>query len=80
MRSGGKRKKLSDKWVKQWVVPSSSGSGDYIVSMDKDGNYACGCRGWTSHVPRTDCRHIREVKAGGGQSIADATIARLAGR
>lgn len=102
----------NDKWVRQWVVPSSSNHGNYIVSQDKDGNYACGCRGWTMNVrkccpdcglqltrgnkplwcfkcrktvenPRTErieCSHITTVKYGGGKSIAEATIDRLAGR
>jgi len=51
-----------EQWVQKWVVPSSSGGGDYIVSLHKDGHYACSCIGWTRHTPRTDCRHIREVK------------------
>jgi hypothetical protein len=100
----------TDKWVERWVVPSSSGNGNYIVSKDKDGNYACGCRGWTMNVrkycpdcglqldrkdpycwrckkevknpriERIECSHIREVKAGGGKKLADATIDILAGR
>jgi hypothetical protein len=40
----------TDKWVKKWVVPSSSGGGDYIVAQDKDGNWACSCPGWTRHI------------------------------
>lgn len=78
---GGIMSRLSeDKWVRRWVVPSSSGDGDYIVAQDKDGNWACSCRGWTSHVPRTDCRHIREVKAGGGATLTEHVIGKLAGR
>ena len=48
---------VADKWLKQWVVPSSSGSGNYIVSLDKEGDWACGCRGWTMNVRRycPDC-------------------------
>lgn len=66
-----------DKWVKRWVVPSSSGDGEYIVAQDAAGNFACSCPGWTRHVPRTDCRHIREVKAGGGQTLTEHVIAKL---
>lgn len=70
----------NDKWVEQWVVPSSSGDGEYIVSKDKDGNYACACRGWTGHYPRTDCKHIREVKEGRAWTLAEATIHKIKGR
>lgn len=42
----------NDKWVKQWFVESESGPGGYVVSLDKDGNYACGCPGWTRNVLR----------------------------
>ena len=103
----------NDKWVKQWVMPSSSG-GNYIVSEDKDGNFACSCIGWTLRIKRTcpdcgsvltkadktddtyrcwscrktvqpdstrvDCRHIEEVKGGGGKSVSDAMLDLLAGR
>lgn len=69
-----------DKWVKRWVVHSESGNGDYIVGQDKDGNWGCSCRGWTSHVPRTDCKHIRLVKSGGGETLTEHIIAKLAGR
>ena len=72
--------KINDKWAEQWVVPSSSGDGEYIVSKDRDGNYACGCRGWTGHYPRTDCKHIREVLAGRALTLAQATIARMKGQ
>ncbi len=72
--------KINEKWVKQWAVPSSSGGGDYIVSVDAEGNYACGCRGWTGHTPRTDCKHIREVRAGGGRELGDAVMDRLLGK
>jgi len=69
-----------DKWVDRWVVSSSSGDGDYIVARDKDGNWACSCIGWTRHVPRRDCRHITEVKEGGGKTVSEAVLDRLAGR
>lgn len=46
-----------DKWVERWVIPSTSGNGNYIVSKDKEGNYACACRGWTLNVRKycPDC-------------------------
>jgi len=68
-----------DKWVKRWVVPSSSGNGEYIVGQDKDGNWGCSCIGWTRHVPRRDCKHILEVKAGGGMTITEAVLSRMSG-
>jgi len=63
----------------QWVVHSSSGKGNYIVSQNFDGSYECGCRGWTGHMPRTDCRHIRSVRAGEGRTISEAVMDRLTG-
>lgn len=52
----------------QWSVPNSAGTGSYTVSY-RDGNhllsgngYLCSCVGWTSHVPRKDCKHIRFVR------------------
>jgi len=78
---GGKRLSIMDKWVKRFVVPSSSGGGEYIVSQDRDGNWACSCPGWTRHVPRTDCKHIREVRDyGGGETLTEHVIGKLAGR
>jgi hypothetical protein len=50
-------------WVAQWEVPSSSSDKMYIVSRNFVGEYACACIGWTRHVPRKDCRHIKQVKA-----------------
>ena len=68
-----------DKWIHRWVVPSSSGGGEYIVGQDAEGNWGCSCVGWTRHTPRTDCKHIREVKAGGGQTITEHIIGKLEG-
>jgi predicted nucleic acid-binding Zn finger protein len=44
-----------DKWVKRWVVPSSSGEGEYIVGQDAEGNYGCSCPGWTRHMYCPKC-------------------------
>ena len=41
---------MTDRYVERWVVPSSSGNGNYIVSKLNDGSYACACRGWTMNV------------------------------
>jgi len=69
-----------DKWVQRWIMPSSRGGGTYTVAKDEHGNYACSCPGWTRHTPRTDCKHIREVRAGRGTTLEQYTIDRLAGR
>jgi hypothetical protein len=53
---------MSDRWAHKWAVPSSSSDGYYTVAQDYEGNFACGCLGWTRHMPRTDCRHIRQVR------------------
>ena len=66
-------------WVKKWVVPSSSGEGNYIVSLHKDGHYACSCLGWTRHTPRSDCRHITEVKMGLHPTEVEHALKRLRG-
>ncbi len=74
-----------DKWVKRWVVPSSSGHGKHIVAQDAEGKFACDCIGWTRHVPRRDCKHILEVrlKEAGQRSeaelLTDAVFATLKG-
>lgn len=67
-------------WVKKWVVPSSSGNGNYIVSLHKEGWYACSCPGWTRHTPRTDCKHIREVLAGNAMTEDEYVLRRLQGK
>jgi hypothetical protein len=72
--------RINDKWVERWAVRSSSGKGDYIIGQTTEGEWGCSCIGWTSHVPRTDCRHIREVKAGRGKTVGQATIDRMLGR
>jgi len=49
-------------WVKKWYVPSSSSGDTYTVGLRDDGEYQCGCIGWTRHMPRRDCKHIRGIK------------------
>ena len=61
----------------QWIVESSDGRRDYVISENFDGSFECGCRGWTGHYPRTDCTHIRQVQSGGGKTFADHAIDRL---
>jgi hypothetical protein len=53
---------MNSKWKERWAVPSDSQEGHYTVAVDVDGNFACGCLGWTRHMPRTDCKHIKEVR------------------
>jgi len=45
---------------KRWVIYSEH-SGNHVVSLLRDGSYACDCLGWTMHYPRINCKHIREV-------------------
>ena len=46
---------MPDKWVQRWAVRSSSGKGDYIISKDAEGNYACSCMGWCTHIYCSRC-------------------------
>lgn len=68
---------MAKQYKDQKVVKSSDGRRDYIVSLNFDGTYECSCRGWTSHVPRQDCKHIQLVKLGGGKSYGEAAMERL---
>ena len=51
------------KYLNQWIWPSNTTSATYIISLTYDGEYQCSCYGWTRHVPRRDCTHIRDLKA-----------------
>jgi hypothetical protein len=55
------------KWIKKWKVKSSSGNGYYVVAVDKDGNYGCGCPVWK--FGRKECHHIIKVKQSGSEEI-----------
>jgi len=76
-------RQATGKWLRQWIYPSSSSGKDYTISEPKDSSepWACSCKGWTGHFPRTDCKHIRGVKAddGRGRLITDAILDRLKG-
>ena len=49
--------------TRQAEVTSSDGRRSYIVSIESTtGEWQCACVGWTRHVPRRDCKHIRSVK------------------
>jgi len=56
------------RWVKRWEVPKSSGDGNWIVAIDKDGNYGCSCPVWK--FKRQECHHIKQVKMGFGTEQA----------
>jgi hypothetical protein len=51
--------------VAQYEVKSETSGSTYIVSLDGNGDYSCGCLGWTRHVPRRNCKHIDWVIAFG---------------
>jgi hypothetical protein len=74
------------KWVSKWAVPSDSVDGHYTVARDHDGNFACGCLGWTRHMPRTDCKHIKQVRflvmgeASTALTIEQAVVRRMLGK
>ena len=69
---------MPDKWVKRWTIPSSRG-GLHIVGQDAEGNYGCDCIGWTRHMPRRDCTHITQVKAGDGRTFSETIMDELMG-
>ena len=55
---------MADKWVQRWEVASHSNPNrTYTVAIDAEGNWGCSCPAWTRHMPRKDCKHIRQVKA-----------------
>lgn len=52
--------------INRWRVTSDTSGRTYTVvavSMRGKIEYRCGCRGWTMHTPRRDCKHIRHVKS-----------------
>lgn len=70
---------MSKQWVRQWQVPSSKAGKFYIVSLSREGEWSCACVGWTSHMPRKACRHIKEAKETGNRYLLwlDELAARL---
>ncbi|MBV6343626.1 SWIM zinc finger family protein [Candidatus Magnetobacterium casensis] len=52
----------TDKWVNRWPVPRSDGKGNWIVAVDKDGNWGCSCPVWK--FGRKECKHIGAIKSG----------------
>lgn len=51
------------------VASDSSPDKTYTVTEYDNGEWACGCVGWTRHVPRKDCKHIRWAKMGGALAM-----------
>ena len=70
---------MADRYVKRWVIPSESSDREYIIALDKDGNYACSCPAWTRHFPRRNCKHITMVLDGFGKTEAEAIMEKLKG-
>jgi hypothetical protein len=60
---------MSDRWLKRWKIPKSSGDGFWTVAIDKKGNYGCSCPVWIFH--RKECHHILAVKNNGGAQVID---------
>lgn len=48
------------RWAKKWDVKGLHGT--YKVSVSPDEQWGCSCRGWTTKIPREDCKHIRRKK------------------
>ena len=46
-------------YKRQWQVSSSDGERTYTVSVTVYGVWSCSCVGWTRHMPRRDCKHIK---------------------
>lgn len=61
--------------VSQWQVASSTPGKSYVVSLQANGQYQCGCIGWTRHYPREDCKHILVVLGGGGTPLDPMIVA-----
>jgi hypothetical protein len=59
-------KQSSNRWKRQWHVPSNSGGKGHKVSEDQDDNMFCDC--WPFRRNRT-CKHIAVVRLGGGTLV-----------
>ena len=64
---------------KQWKVQGSA-KDPYTVSVTVDCVWSCSCIGWTRHMPRSDCKHIKKIKAkeGLGAPLVRADIGKAA--
>lgn len=62
-------KSTSPMWTQQWAYQGSSVT-PYVVSHRSEGvngsttgeGWACSCMNFTRHTPRTDCKHILNIK------------------
>jgi hypothetical protein len=52
-------------YARQWDVGSFTDptKKPYKVSERHNGTWECSCPAWTRHMPRADCKHIRNVQA-----------------
>lgn len=57
-------------WVKKWKVEGSKGN-IYTVSLSNEGEYGCSCPVWSFR--RSECKHIKLVRSGGGSLIVEGT-------
>ncbi|MDO8575087.1 MAG: hypothetical protein Q7R78_00075 [bacterium] len=48
-------------YTEKYRIYSESSKRTHIVGKLESGEYTCDCRGWTGHMPRPCCKHIREV-------------------
>lgn len=75
------------RYAQQFVVPSESGGGEYVVThyadppFNHEGHpeWACACIGWTRHFPRRDCKHIQYAQSGGATTLGEAIANKLEG-
>jgi len=54
---------MSKGYYNQWTWPSNSSDKEYTISLTYEDEWQCSCKGWTMHVPRRDCTHIKDLKA-----------------
>ena len=73
----------SPMWTTQWAYQGSAKE-PYVVSRRTDGGgggsvtsqgWACSCRNFTQHSPRTECKHILKVMNSEGFSVNKAAVA-----
>ena len=65
-------------YARQWQVLSSDGKRTYTVSVTVDYAWSCSCVGWTRHMPRKDCKHIKGKKSDGGSCSKRIPVPRSA--
>ncbi len=50
-----------DRWIQRWQVKGKSGN--YVIAIDRDGQWGCSCPGWTKNKDRSFCKHIKYIKS-----------------